>query len=227
MNRVVTTLRQLGRWIVRGLIAVLPLAITIYILYWLASVLQAPMVPVVSRIPVVRSIPGMGLLLALAMLVVIGLLTRFYVAQRMLRWSDRFFERIPVAKTIYGSVKDIMSVVSGGSKGTFSEVVLVKMPNSEMRLLGTVTRRGFEEFSGPARNMVGVYLPMSYQIGGYIVMVPEDCVEKVEMTAEQALKFAMTAGLSNTASAESAPKTPLDIAEAAVPSTPGKRTGGA
>jgi uncharacterized membrane protein len=61
---------------------------------------------------------------------------------------------------------------------------------------------------------------MSYQIGGYLVMVPEDSIEKVDMTVEQALKFAMTAGLSNTAKAEAAAQTPLEMAQAAVPDKP-------
>jgi uncharacterized membrane protein len=76
-------------------------------------------------------------------------------------------------------------------------VVSVTLPGTQMRLLGFVTRRDFaglpEGVGRPAE--IAVYLPMSYQIGGYMLMLPREQAVPVEMSREEAMKFVLTAGL--------------------------------
>ncbi|MCW5623025.1 MAG: DUF502 domain-containing protein, partial [Burkholderiales bacterium] len=101
-------------------------------------------------------------------------------------------------KTVYGAIKVFAGFISDSTKEkSMSQVVRVRMA-SDMYVLGFVTR---EDFSGlppqlGGTEMVAVYLPMSYQIGGYTVMLRRDRIEPIPMSSEEALRFAVTAGMS-------------------------------
>ncbi|HDK02522.1 MAG TPA: DUF502 domain-containing protein, partial [Gammaproteobacteria bacterium] len=107
-------------------------------------------------------------------------------------------ERVPLVKTLYGSVRDLMNFFSGSSAGRFNQVVSVAIPNSELRLMGLVTRDQVADVDpGLApENAVAVYFPMSYQIGGYTVFVPRSALTPVNLSINAAMRFAVTAGMS-------------------------------
>jgi len=108
-------------------------------------------------------------------------------------------QRIPLVKTIYTSVQDLTDFVSRSGADRSSQVVVVKVSLGETRarLLGFVTREDFDalppELGGP--DDVAVYMPMSYQVGGYTLFLPRDSVQAIDMTMDQAMRFAVTAGM--------------------------------
>ena len=105
-------------------------------------------------------------------------------------------ERIPLVKTIYGGIRDLMGFFQGRSKESGpGNVVVVNV--SGMKLLGFVTREDFRSLpSGIGEEGdVGVYLPMSYQIGGFTIFVPRSTLTAVDMSVEDAMRFTMTAGM--------------------------------
>jgi len=191
-------LRKLGKLLAQGLVTVLPLIVTIYVLFWLGrkaeGVFGGPLHHVLGR----YYIPGMGLVVGFIVVIVAGALAKHLVTLRMLAWSDSVVRKIPLAKTVYGSVKDLLSLFSGGKKA-FSRVVLVKIPGLEHRTLGMVTREDFSEVSGFREGLAAVYVPFSYAIGGFTIIAPAADLEPVGLSVEEALRFAVTAGISTKA----------------------------
>ena len=85
--------------------------------------------------------------------------------------------------------------MASGDEKPFRKVVLVKLPEG-LEQIGFLTRDAFDEHPEIGADKVAVYLPMSYQLGGFTVLVPADQVREVSMTVEEALRFCVTAGVS-------------------------------
>jgi len=194
-------LKHLTATFLRGLVTVLPVLLTLYVLYWFAVTAEALLGgPLRWALPVWLYRPGLGIAMGIVLVFAVGLVMELYVARRLLAFVEELLLRVPVVKTVYGAIKDFAGFISESSKHkSLSQVVRVRIDGG-MYLLGFVTR---EDFSGlPAQlgseGMIAVYLPMSYQIGGYTVLLPRERVEPIPMSSEEALRFAVTAGMSRT-----------------------------
>ena len=181
-----------------GLFTALPVLATIYLLVWLFTTAESFMVsPLKMILPEGMYVAGMGLAAGCVVVFVIGILMRAYVIRSIFTLTERFFLKVPLIKTIYSALKEFFGLFAGDDKGENFQVVMVDMPNLEVRLLGFVPR---EEFSDLPTGMVpegsvAVYLPMSYQIGGYTVFIQRSRVSAVDMPREQAMRLAVTAGI--------------------------------
>jgi uncharacterized membrane protein len=100
--------------------------------------------------------------------------------------------------TLYGSLRDLTGYFSGKNTEAMSKVVMVDLlGDGRQRLLGFVTRERFDDLPPGIGEpgMVAVYMPMSYQLGGFTTIVPRSAVTPVAMSIEQAMRFALTAGV--------------------------------
>ncbi|MEZ5977734.1 MAG: DUF502 domain-containing protein [Planctomycetota bacterium] len=192
-------MKRIGKTFLQGLAAILPIALTIYVVWWLGSSAESLLGPLIRRVlPDDYYVPGLGVVLGIAFVLLVGVMLRTFLLRRIWSGVEDLFERIPLVKTIYGSVRDLMSFFArGDSERDLEQVVLVRMKDPQIQLLGlltnddarTITKRDEEE------GLVAVYLPMSYQIGGFMVLVPRDAIEPVEVGVEEALRLLVTAGL--------------------------------
>ena len=181
-----------------GLAAILPLMLTFYILSWLGAKAESVLGGVIELIlPARWYMPGMGLVAGIALIFLVGLLLRAWVVRRLFGMGERLLNRIPLVKAIYGSIRELMGFFSGGKNQGFSQVVLVRVGNTDIKLLGFVTREDFSDLPvGLAGDdMVAVYMPMSYQIGGYTAILPRSAIQPVNMSMQEAMKFAVTGGM--------------------------------
>lgn len=185
----------------RGLAAVLPLALTGSLITWsvvsVESGLRTVIVEWLGWMPADRYWSGLGTALAVGLVFLIGLVMYSFVVRRIYRAFTALIERIPVVKTIYGMFVDVARLVASGDEKPFRKVVLVTLPEG-LEQIGFLTRDSFEEHPEIGADKVAVYLPMSYQLGGFTVLVPADRVREVSMTVEEALRFCVTAGVSRT-----------------------------
>ena len=193
--------KTVSRTFLQGLIVFLPIAITVAIIYWLAAITEDLLGALVKLfIPDERYTKGLGMLIGIILIFALGLMMKTWVTRRLLARADALMDRIPVIKSIYGSIRDLASFFSKhGTRGKFQHVVAVSIADN-MRLVGFVTRENTTELpgaSGAKEEIVGVYLPMSYQIGGYTLFVPRSAVERMEMSVEDAMRFVLTAGMSS------------------------------
>jgi uncharacterized membrane protein len=192
------SLGRIARTFFSGLAATLPIFVTITLVLWLVNAVESTLGTVVKVfLPNGVYLRGLGVLTALALIFAVGVLMEAVLFRRVLKWFEDLLNRIPLVKTIYSAVRDLMGLFSKDSKRNFSKVVLVQCPDGRGRQIGFVT---VEDFAGlpfnPGPDTVAVYLPMSYQIGGYTVFLPREALTPLDMTLEEAMRFVVTAGMS-------------------------------
>jgi uncharacterized membrane protein len=192
-------MNTLGKLLLKGLAVVIPAALTLAILWWLAKGSEQLLGGLLAKyLPAGWYIPGMGLLSAVAITILIGLLTHVILFQRLFAVGDAILNRLPLVKSIYSAIKDFMDYLSPDSKEAMRKVVLVKLPGQQFELIGFVTREDFESlpFELTVDDPVAVYLPFSYQIGGYTLFLPRACLTQVDMSFENAMKLVLTGAVS-------------------------------
>ncbi len=192
-------MNALGKLFLKGLAVVIPLTLTVAILWWLAGSAERLLGGLLLRfLPQGWYIPGMGLIAGLAITMLIGLLSHVLLFQKLFTYGEDLLNRLPLVKTIYTAIKDFVGYFSPGSKAAMSKVVLVRIPGQEFEQIGFVTREDFERLPMQLsiEDPVGVYLPMSYQIGGYTLFLPRSAVTPIEMSFEEGMKLVLTGGVS-------------------------------
>lgn len=191
-------MKSLGRIFLTGVLTVLPVLATAYLLIWLFTTAESFLgKPLRWLIPGDYYRGGMGLLVGIIVIFVVGVLMRAYIVRRVFEFSERILLEIPLIKTIYAALRDFFGMFAGESDSGSLQVVMVTLPGSSLRLMGFVTRDEFSDLpEGIAEpGEVAVYLPMSYQIGGFTVFMPRTQLSPVQMSREQAMRFVLTAGL--------------------------------
>jgi uncharacterized membrane protein len=190
-------LRKIWNTVLKGLVAILPIGLTVYVVYWLAVTAERLFSGVIKAVvPDAYYWPGLGLLTGLVVLYFLGLAVNAYFVHRALRLSDKLFARIPVVKTIYLAIRDFTRFFpSSGQGGDLKRVVLV--PFGPGKAIGFVTSESAAALGlgGGADDKVAVYLPMSYMIGGHTVFLPRDLLEPTSLSVEAAMRIALMGGV--------------------------------
>ena len=193
--------RKLRSALVRGLVVVLPIGFTIWLLWWLGSSTESLLRPAILLVvPAEHYVPGMGIAAALALLLVAGTLFNALLVQSAIASWERFLEHIPVVKTIYGATRDFVKLLPAGKKRReLRRVVLARF--GEAQLIGFVTQDDASELGivESKEDLLAVYFPMSYQIGGYTVILPRSRVVPLDLSVETAMRMVLTGGLSGAA----------------------------
>jgi uncharacterized membrane protein len=187
---------HLGRIFITGLLTVLPIVATIYFVVWVLSVLERFFgKQVIFLIPDEWYRTGMGLVVAIVVVFLVGLLMHAILFRRVFGWAEKVLLEIPLVRSVYAALRDLLGLFAEHKEPSL-QVVMLDLPGN-LRVLGFVTRADFNDApAGIARpDEVAVYLPMSYQIGGYTVFVPKSACTPVQMSREEAMKFILTAGL--------------------------------
>jgi|TARA_R110002012_G_scaffold114228_2_gene260832 uncharacterized membrane protein len=183
-------LKKIMLLVVQGLLAVVPITLTVYALYWLVTTVELALTPI---IPAQWYFPGMGLVTGIVLLFFAGLLVNAYVVKVLLRWGERIFERIPLVKTFYGAIQDAVNLINVGKQQKMQSVVSVQISDS-IDLIGFVTNaEGGKTLFNDAQK-VGVYIPLSYQIGGYTLYIDKAKVTPLDIDVETAMRIALTGG---------------------------------
>jgi uncharacterized membrane protein len=193
-------MRKIWNTVLKGLVAILPLGLTAYVIYWLAVTGERLFSRAIKLfVPDSLYWPGLGLLTGFIVLYFVGLAVNAYVVSRVLRVSDKLFSRTPVVKTIYLAIRDFMRFFPSSGHGDLQRVVLV--PFGPGKILGFVTAESGEMLrrSGNAGDTIAVYLPMSYMVGGYTIFLPRDLVEPTSLSVEEGMRIALMGGVRSTA----------------------------
>jgi uncharacterized membrane protein len=190
-------MRKIWNTVLKGLVAILPLGLTVYVVYWLAVSAERLFSSVIKLLVPERFYwPGLGLLTGLVVLYFVGLAVNAYLVHRALRLSDTLFARIPVVKTIYLAIRDFMRFFPSSGQGSdLRRVVLV--PFGPGKVIGFVTTEsgGMLRRSAASEDTIAVYLPMSYMVGGYTVFLPRELVEPTALTVEEGMRIALMGGV--------------------------------
>lgn len=191
-------MKSISRIFLTGVLTVLPVLATFYFVLWMLSVVEWFFgMQLKWLMPDEYYRAGMGLLLAIIMIFIVGMLMHALVFRRVFLWAEHLLLEVPLLRSVYGAVRDLFGIFTEYRRSEALQVVSVTLPGTQMRLLGFVTRRDFEGLPqgvGQAGD-IAVYLPMSYQIGGFTVFLPRELAVPVPMSREEAMKFVLTGGL--------------------------------
>ena len=183
------------RTLLTGAAVVIPSAITLYVIYRIGLALDT-----LGRAAIAHKLvppPGVAAVAVLVILLLgiylIGLLAKLVVFRSLLSGWERLIGRVPVVKTLYESVRDLLQLFSGRSSG-MGAVVEYRPPGMGLAMLGVLTNRSLSGTSAQSDpNLVSVYLPFTYMIGGVTVLADRRYLRELDMPAERALKLAATA----------------------------------
>jgi uncharacterized membrane protein len=189
-------MKQLGSILLKGLVTILPIGLTVYFVYWLGVTTEGLLSkPIRFALGEANYYPGMGLVTGFVLLFLVGLAVNAFLVRRLLGMGEELLLRVPVVKTVYSAIRDMTRLVNTDKKkGELDRVVTLDFGFG--RLIGFVTQEHANTLGiGGGEDLVAVYLPMSYQIGGYTIYISRSRVTETDLTVEQAMRIVLTGGV--------------------------------
>lgn len=184
--------QTIRRSFISGLLVVVPVAITVTILIKLFHLADGLLQPWLTSNTPLR-IPGLGILITLAVIFLVGLVTRNYVAQKLLRLGERVVVHLPLAGSIYGSIKEILGAFAGEDSERVKKVVIVPYPAAGLWAFGFLN--GTLTLDNGRRMGLVLILNSINPTTGLLSMLPLDTIHAVDLTAEQAMKLIISGGI--------------------------------
>lgn len=192
-------MRHLTSTFLRGFGVVLPVALTVWVVVWLAVATEGLLRDVfLLFLPDSYYLPGLGLVFGLALVYAVGVLVQVFMVQRIWETLRAVLERIPLVKTVYTAINDFFEFFSSGPGDGASTVVSVDVGGGAS-VIGFITDHSPTaiDAAGPGSNRVAVYLPLSYQIGGCTVLIPRERITPLAIGVEEAMRLVLTAAIQN------------------------------
>jgi uncharacterized membrane protein len=177
-------MKRLIRYFFEGLIFVVPVAITIYVVY-------KSFVIVDNWLPI--GVRGTGFLIILVGITLIGFLTSNFLTRSVLRFVESILNRLPFVKLLHSSVKDVMTAFVGERKRFDKPVLVEVIPGSGVLAIGFMTRESLEQFN--LGNEVAVYFPQSYNFAGNLLLYPKSSVRPLNADSPKVMAFVVSGGI--------------------------------
>ncbi len=194
-------MKSVRKWLLAGLLVIVPLGITIWVLEWIISSLDKTLLilPQTWRPDSLLGvhIPGFGVILAFAILLTVGAVASNFFGKKLVVWWDSLLNRIPVVRSIYSSVKQVSDTLFSDSGNAFRKAVLIQWPREQVWTIAFVTGSpGGDVVNHLHGDYVSVYVPTTPNpTGGYFVMLKKtDCIE-LNMSVDEALKYIVSMGV--------------------------------
>ena len=178
-------MKKFINYFLQGLLYIVPITVTLYIVVWAFQKID-------GILPF--QFPGLGLIIIISLITIIGFLGSAVITSPINAFFQNLLKRAPLLKTIYSSVKDLMSTFVGNKKG-FSEPVLVKIyENSTIERIGFITNEDVESLN-IAKGKVLVYMPHSYAISGQLFVVEKKNVSPIDKSSAEIMKLIVSGGV--------------------------------
>jgi uncharacterized membrane protein len=182
----------------RGLITLLPLLVTVWLLFFFYNFLDGILGNIITMI-VGHHIPGLGLALILFFILFVGLISPHFIGERLIHYGDRLMNQVPIVKSIYSSVKQINDVffMERDSKG-FNRACLVEYPRKGIWSVGFVTSDAAKEIESKTRlkKMINIFIANTpTPATGFLIVVPVKNVKLLDMKIDDAFKYVISGGV--------------------------------
>jgi len=177
-------LKRLSRYFFQGLIFVIPLVATIYVFYLIFTKIDR-----LLRLPV----PGAGFIITILFITLIGFLASNIVTNRILNLIDRTFNKLPIARLLHSSIKDILMAFMGDKKSFERPVFVTLMPGSNVKVIGFITKENLDSLG--MDDEVAVYLPQSYNFAGNLIVAPRRQITPINATSSDVMAFILSGGV--------------------------------
>lgn len=183
---------------VAGLLVIAPLGITLYVLWFVFDHVDAPLGDRINAglqqtVGLDVHIPGLGVLATLAIVLVVGWLTRIAVFRYLVRLIEKVIGAVPIVRSLYNASRQIVTPFASRDALPFSEVALVEYPMKGRFTIGLVARQRVS--SDPDDDRIVVFFPSNHLHLGYPVVLSRKDVQIVDMTLDEAIKFMVSCGV--------------------------------
>lgn len=194
-------MQTLRRYLVAGLLIWVPLGVTILIIKFLVDTMDQLLVLLPAHLQpdalLGFHIPGLGIVLAAIVVVGTGMIVANLFGKQLLKFGEAMVERIPLVRTIYGSVKKLTETLFSGSGKSFRKVVLVEYPRKGMWSFAFLTGEGGAEIERKlGRQTVNVFIPTTPNpTSGFVLVVPREDIVELSMSVDEGLKLILSIGV--------------------------------
>ena len=176
-----------------GLVVTVPLVISAVALVWVFRVVDGLVGPVYRRWFTVE-LPGLGFVTTAALVLLVGIVATNVLGRRLLQRADGYLTKVPVFRTVYSPVKQLVAAFSPDNAYGFKKVALIE-DRHRGRLLGFLTKEFVLDFGRGEERLVAVYVPTNHLYLGDLVIVPADAVSYPDLTVEDGVKIILTGGM--------------------------------
>lgn len=197
-------LRKLLQYFFQGLIVLAPIGITIWVVLGLFNFVDGILPNIVHAVAPtylpqdamgnVEKVPGLGFAVVIFLVLVVGWVSSLFIGVKLVSVLDSLLEKTPGVKFIYSSVKDFLEAFAGNKK-KFDKPVLVNVDAPDVWRIGFITQASAAELGLPGH--VTVYVPHSYAISGITYIVPHDHIRPLPIAPAEAMKFAVSGGVTH------------------------------
>ena len=186
-------MKWLRRSLVSGFVVTVPLVISIAAFVWLFRFVDGFLDPYITQW-FGQEIPGLGLVTLLVLLVLVGAFATNVLGQRLFERGQDYLLRLPVFRTVYGPVKQLVAAFSPGNQMGFQRVVLIDDPKRGM-MFGFLTKESQIERADRTEELVAVYVPTNHIYFGDIHIYPRDVVMLPDITVQEGVQIFLTGGM--------------------------------
>ncbi|MDD5064418.1 MAG: DUF502 domain-containing protein [Phycisphaerae bacterium] len=181
-------MKKLLGYFLKGLLVFLPVTATAFVFVWAFTSIDA-LLRNILRI----KIPGAGLAATIVLITIIGVLTSNVIGRKLFEWLDKVLKKVPIVRLLYNSIKDLVEAFAGDKK-KFDKPVLATIANTNMKVVGFVTK---EELANLGLNdYAAVYLPQSYNWAGNVVLLPKQAIQPLNIDSAEVMAFIVSGGVS-------------------------------
>lgn len=203
---------KLRKYLITGLLVWVPLGITILVIKLLVDLLDKTLLLLPHALRpetlIGVDIPGLGIILSILFVFSSGFIITNFAGKRLVSWGEDLLNRIPLVRSIYSALKQVTETVLTSDKNSFRQVVLIEYPRKGIWTIGFQTSDSPDEFNQlVGKKLLTIFVPTTPNpTSGYILMMPEEDITKLDMDVEDALKMVMSLGVVTPKSIRSAGK---------------------
>ena len=174
-----------------GLLAIVPIAVTFWILKFLFNFLDSLASPFLKKVGI--EIPGLGIILTLLFIFVLGLFITNVLGKTLFNWGEKILAKLPIVNTIYNNIKQITSAFSGSTVKSFQQVIFIQYPREGLWTMCFVTNQSKNE-NGDTFYHVFVPTTPNPTSGVFIVIPKKDAIHP-DISVEDGLKAIISGGI--------------------------------
>ena len=186
--------RTLRRVFVSGILVVVPVTVTLFVLYFLFQKIDGLLSPLFHKY-LGYSVPGMGFLATLLVIFVVGVIARNVIGSRLFGLGELVFVRTPLVRAVYTAAKQLIEAVTSTERKAFNRAVMIEYPRPGMYTIGFASGQTELRTGDRAEAMIAIFVPSTpTPVTGFVVMLPASEVHSLTMSTEEAIKYIVSGG---------------------------------
>jgi len=183
--------KTLGAQFMTGLLAILPLGVSIWILIWVFNTIDDILQPLIFKIWD-KNLPGVGFGVTIVLIFLIGVFARNVIGHRIIRWFDSLLHKVPVFRLLYRALRQITTSFTITDNTGFMQVVLVEFPHKGMKAVAFITN---EIIHPDGSKSYSVLIPTAPNpTTGFMEILKEENITRTKITIDEAVKMIISAG---------------------------------